>query len=533
MISKRIKGLCASVSLFLLMVTLLPAPAAQAVAPGKRTFKVTAYYSPLPNQSFYLKGNYEAEKRLNGEGTHGASGRPVFPGMIAAPKTYAFGTKIRLAGLGVGTVTDRGGAIVHAGERGQEYDRIDVWMGYGEPGLRRALQWGVRTVEGEVLTDANTPDTIYFDSMSPGITTMTPQERVEETISKEATKQMIAEVEAVTEQDELMNSFPGSMGRGAEGIPVKILQSALKQLGYYKRTLSGIYDEATIDALLRFQIDKKLITGLDDTAAGYFGAKSRVALIEQLQHIKVTMEVLENEALLEDLRGSEIRDEEKLKQELVFATMPSSQMDILEAAPVRLSVSKQEVKAGVNSAITPVSTSATLAAASTSHVEPATAPAVNLEANALSSADVTLLKKQLKSLGFYAGETGGQWNAELTSALTVLQKQAGIAAAKGTFTQETKEYLADLWNTHVQTWGFSTTMNTESSGEQVMRLQSFLTRQKLYTGMIDGKYGETTAKAVLDFQVLHGLVADTSIYGAGLVGPKTVTKLNALLFQLQ
>jgi hypothetical protein len=33
----------------------------------ERDFVVTAYYSPLPGQSFYLKGNYEAEKIMNGE----------------------------------------------------------------------------------------------------------------------------------------------------------------------------------------------------------------------------------------------------------------------------------------------------------------------------------------------------------------------------------------------------------------------------------------------------------------------------------
>jgi hypothetical protein len=30
-----------------------------------RYFVVTAYYSPLPGQDYYLKGNFEAEKRLN------------------------------------------------------------------------------------------------------------------------------------------------------------------------------------------------------------------------------------------------------------------------------------------------------------------------------------------------------------------------------------------------------------------------------------------------------------------------------------
>ena len=38
-----------------------------AAAPEQKSFIVTAYYSPLPGQSFYLRGSYEAEKRLNGE----------------------------------------------------------------------------------------------------------------------------------------------------------------------------------------------------------------------------------------------------------------------------------------------------------------------------------------------------------------------------------------------------------------------------------------------------------------------------------
>lgn len=36
----------------------------------ERTFVVTAYYSPLPNQEKYLRGSYEADIRLNGNGTH-------------------------------------------------------------------------------------------------------------------------------------------------------------------------------------------------------------------------------------------------------------------------------------------------------------------------------------------------------------------------------------------------------------------------------------------------------------------------------
>lgn len=130
---------------------LTPAFAKEESSVEKKKFIVTAYYSPLPDQSFYLKGSYEADLRLNGNGTHGASGKEVYPGMLAAPKTYTFGTKIYLEGLGIGTVDDRGGAIVSSGSRGYNADRLDVWMGQGEEGLRRALSWGKRTVSGEII----------------------------------------------------------------------------------------------------------------------------------------------------------------------------------------------------------------------------------------------------------------------------------------------------------------------------------------------------------------------------------------------
>ncbi len=52
--------------------------------------------------------------------------------MIAAPKTYDFGTQIFFEGLGLGRVEDRGGAIVEAFVRGQAHDRIDIWVGSGD-----------------------------------------------------------------------------------------------------------------------------------------------------------------------------------------------------------------------------------------------------------------------------------------------------------------------------------------------------------------------------------------------------------------
>ena len=103
--------------------------------PYQHTFVISAYYSPLENQKKYVTGSYKGDIRLNGHGVHGADGSDVYPGMIAAPKNYPFGTKLKIPGVGIATVHDRGGAIVNAGQRNQAHDRLDVWMGYGDATL--------------------------------------------------------------------------------------------------------------------------------------------------------------------------------------------------------------------------------------------------------------------------------------------------------------------------------------------------------------------------------------------------------------
>ena len=133
----------------------------------QQTFIVTAYYSPLLWQAEYYRWSYEADIRLNGRGTNGASGTPVFTGMIAAPKTYAFGTQIFFEWLWLGRVEDRGGAIVEALVRGQAYDRIDLWVGYGDEWLRRARAWGRREVKGTIVTN-DTRDPLNIEGIING-----------------------------------------------------------------------------------------------------------------------------------------------------------------------------------------------------------------------------------------------------------------------------------------------------------------------------------------------------------------------------
>ena len=241
--------------IFIQLLALVPAVKAQ--VPGeKRMLMVSAYYSPLPNQSFYMRGSYAADKRLNGNGTNGADGTQVYTGLLAAPRTYPFGTRIRIPGLGVGEVHDRGGAI----KARANYDRIDVWMGHGEEGLARALNWGMRLVEGEV----------YFTAyqVEPGLSFGW--------VSSTLPSGTLNRLKAKT----LINpqTFTKPITKASSQTSIKELQEALRLFGYYHGEVNGMYTDTTREAVLAFQISEGVVPHNNAVGAGYFGPKTRKAL---------------------------------------------------------------------------------------------------------------------------------------------------------------------------------------------------------------------------------------------------------------
>ncbi|MDD5041825.1 MAG: peptidoglycan-binding protein [Candidatus Peribacteraceae bacterium] len=195
--------------------------------PHEQEFILTAYYSPLPGQCCYVKGGYRADKVLNGEGMRGADGTKVYPGMIAAPSTYAFGTVVALPGIGRFTVHDRGGAIT---ELAGGAHRLDIWVGYGEEGLARALAFGVRRVRGMVY------DTGGFQ----------PKER----FSLDSFPAVLDRLEPflVRGQDLLAVSVKA----GDRGLSVEMLQRSLSKLGFFDHPLTGLFGSVTQESLARF-----------------------------------------------------------------------------------------------------------------------------------------------------------------------------------------------------------------------------------------------------------------------------------------
>ncbi|MBI5411603.1 peptidoglycan-binding protein [Candidatus Peregrinibacteria bacterium] len=228
---------------------------------GKRFFMVTAYYSPLPDQTFYLTGSYETDIRLNGNGTNGADATEVYSGMLAAPSKYPFGTKISLPGLGVGTVHDRGGAIL----AGRDYDRIDVWMGQGEAGLARALHFGKRLIEGEIV-EATIPEVFDYTWLSTEIPSY------------------------IRNREKLNVSLSSTSASPISTVSIRDLQQGLRQFGYYDGAIDGVMNSDLHDAILTFQLDNNIVSSPFDAGAGSFGPKTQAKLEDKLEHFNIQIE---------------------------------------------------------------------------------------------------------------------------------------------------------------------------------------------------------------------------------------------------
>ena len=228
-------------------------PIADRTEPFEQDFMITAYYSPMPGQCCYVKGGETADKILNGQGIAGADGTPVYPGMLAAPGTYPFGTRIKIPGLGILEVNDRGGAIVEQGS----VHRLDVWAGYGEEGVARALTLGVMRVKGTVYPPkTDRPEVRFsFDTMPVDL------DRIEPYLVEEAG---------------LLAMRPE---KGYKELSATFLQKELQTLGYFNRAPTGMFGDETQQSLRTFLDDFGLQEPddrLTERTAAYLLAASRL-----------------------------------------------------------------------------------------------------------------------------------------------------------------------------------------------------------------------------------------------------------------
>ncbi|NOS66842.1 MAG: hypothetical protein HOO67_00520 [Candidatus Peribacteraceae bacterium] len=316
--------------------------------PFEHDLVLTAYYSPLPDQCCYVKGNFLADVELNGEGHHGADGTAVYAGMVAAPPSYPFGTRIVLPGIGTVTVHDRGGAI----QEWKDAHRIDVWAGYGEEGLARALAFGVKRVHAVIyppasaqpvesidltaldappeklrpyLADSTTLLDIHAKEGDRSASVQFLQDRLRTLgyfdekpngsfgpATKAGLRDFYADM-AATEPDNSLSERGASLieaafRRAAAADPVPAIvdassspaaissaQRTLRFLGFYNGRTNGMYDDTFKKAIIAFQMQQGIVASDSAAGAGRIGpqTKSRIALLWRRKHAeKVAVRLL-------------------------------------------------------------------------------------------------------------------------------------------------------------------------------------------------------------------------------------------------
>lgn len=218
----------------------------------EKYFIVTAYYSPLPNQEYYMRWDFEKEKILQWNWTHWASWKYVFSGMLAWPKKYDFWTKIYLEGLWVWVVEDRWQAIVQKWERGYKYDRLDVWMWYWDEWLKRTLAWGKRTVKWEVIDDWSKVTINYKEHEAPD--------------------SAVAHLKSNKKEKDIFDLY---LWKDSDTENIKKLQEFFKEIWLYSWKIDWIYNKEVISIVYNFQLKNWIIKDETDIWAWYWWEKTK------------------------------------------------------------------------------------------------------------------------------------------------------------------------------------------------------------------------------------------------------------------
>jgi peptidoglycan hydrolase-like protein with peptidoglycan-binding domain/3D (Asp-Asp-Asp) domain-containing protein len=443
--------------------------------PYEKTFIVSAYYSPLPGQSHYVTGSYSGDIRLNGRGTNGADGTPVYAGMIAAPKTYSFGTKLYIPGIGMTAVHDRGGAIVKAvgnGESGPRYDRLDVWMGYGDKGLTRALQWGMRTINSTVYgVDASIQEAVEIAGYSPDEKDTQEYFYIPD-YYEDTNSNAPVNSGSVSAPEKL---FPEDLWYLSEGDKVRELQEYLVKLGYFNGNVDGYFGDETRMAIYVFQKDKGVIQDITDLGAGHFGPATREALEEAIVSRR------EDWAPGANLGpGTGNKDAvNKLQRALKLAGY-----NVEENGDYDSRTSTAVLK-------------------------------FQIDNNVLDSAS-----------SYGAGYFGTKTLAALSKKVTNLIEDGKVSIPVA-FASDDVEIMVS--SKQILTPPMHSNLQPGDSGADVRRLQQELRNMNLFRIDPNGNYGEVTKHAVFKFQQIHGLVTDENSPSAGAFGSQTREKLNEVI----
>lgn len=270
----------------------------------EQKFLITAYYSPLPNQRFYMRGEYMADIRLNWNWTNWADGTEVYMWLLAGPKWYDFWTKIVLPWLWIWTIHDRWWAIYSH----SDYVRIDIWMWKWETWLARALNRGIQFVDWKVCAKSPELDNLSFLWVSWKLPTHVEKRLIDRTNNLKnwwsyTFKWSWVWWKTVTiwwsnwwiwvygktyaKKEDIFEfvKIPQDVWFWDEWQNVLKLQIVMKNIWFYRENPNWVYDNATMEAVFNFQRENWVVESLDNLWAWHFWKNTKKALEEFLKNM--------------------------------------------------------------------------------------------------------------------------------------------------------------------------------------------------------------------------------------------------------
>lgn len=312
---------------------------------------------------------------------------------------------------------------------------------------------------------------------------------------------------------------------------VKLLQQRLKDLGYYTGNITGVYNNATTEAVKAFQ--KK--SSLEED--GVLGPITRTVLygVNAIYAVPTAIPVStptptttpltpENVIVIRaGSMGEVVRRLQARLQELGYYTSRLDGVyltDDIEAVRAFQSANglKVDGKAGYETQTALYNDSAIRGNANVTSGETAL---VNTLRYGSEGAEVTTLQNRLIALGYLAGSADGKFGRNTKSAVIAFQKANGLSA-DGVVGEDTsaKLYASNVVSNTVSS---TQTLRVGAVSDAVRDMQNrLITLGYLENGEADGKFGVKTSLALIEFQKANGLSAD------GVAGAKTFAKLNSV-----
>ncbi len=367
-------------------------------------------------------------------------------------------------------------------------------------------------------------------------------------------------VGAATKVKELAPIEGVTVTAGSTGTLVGTIQIRLRELGYYKGSVTMVHDSATVSALKKFQKANGLTA---DGKAGQatqdllFSANALASGSTPTPAVTLTPEPtaaptyqIPGDIVQRGDTGADVRLVQRRLRELGYyrgsidgkfgaASVTALKKfqrnngltDDGKAGKATYDVLFSDAARAAGVTPTPVFL-ATPIPEVTPEPEPTPVPTPLTRENTLSitlnvsGEEVAALQRRLTALGYYQATVDGVCKADDVAAIRAFQQMNGLKAdGIAGFETQSKLYSesAILYSGAVAAGnvGTATTLRSGMTGTEVTQLQERLIALGYLTGKADGTYSAATANAVSTFQKANGLTRD------GVAGVKTLQAIYA------